>query len=178
MSLNNTHHVVGVLYIEFVPTNKMGEETLIQGVGDEVVLFGGFMVLSVIFIIVVSVWQRSRAPATARQEDQEGSVQLQTESHAPQADQSSGVGVDGSASTGQSGGTDGLRHRPNVATAPDERQSDAPHDEGGRGSPQAGSGPAGSGEEEIRIRLIQAGGPGHAREVCVTPHATLGHLRR
>ena len=42
----------------------------------------------------------------------------------------------------------------------------------------AGSNSTVSGGGEIKVRLIQAGGPGHAREVNVSPQITMGDLRR
>lgn len=152
---------------------------IIEGVGDEVVLFGGFIILSVVFLIVISLWQRRRESETPTRE----SVQDQRESHAHTEEHPNSDEVQDSTSTGQQSGSEGLRHRSHVTVTPapsftpNESESASstplqqPGDGGGRGSSD------GSHRNEITIRLIQAGGPGHAREVSVSPNTTLGDLR-
>ena len=144
---------------------------MIEGIGDEVVLFVGFLAFALTFLTWLSCRQRQQRPhaAPARQ---------QGESHAQQPAPSPPA-ESGSGESEPVAGTDGLRHRSHV-TSPGDLATDEPRtpssnvpshqDGGGRGTSD--------GAAEIGVRLIQAGGAGNAREVRVSPNTTLQYLRR
>lgn len=191
-----THH--GVLQIE-LSVSIMGE--MIEGFGDEVVLFVAFLALSLVFLSLITCSRRRRIPDRA-----ESTRDSEDHAHAqqPAAEGRPEASSDPVGQPQPRAGADGLRHRTHVASTAEEV-----HQQGGSGQLGGGqlddgseqqprgdvrqpslqpggdqqssvsSGGQGTTEEgQINIRLIQAGGPGHAREVCVAPTATLQHLRR
>lgn len=153
---------------------EMGD-FFIEGVGDEVVLFGGFLALSVVFLTVAALWQRQggepnhdrnarpeefpQAPQVAQTEREEEHTQNTTES-------------------------DGLRHRFTAApsrgttnvdspsTRSEELRQDVAEDEEGEADGRDHE------DAEMTIRLVRAGMPGHPLEVRVTPSCTIDQLRQ
>lgn len=188
--------IVGALHFENHAVKakallKMAGSTLIEGIGDEVVLFVGFLVLSAGLLVYFTLRQASRGQNSGPRVAQESGGTLGRESHASgsEAPTEEEVPVRPQADTTprqtQYQGSDGLRQRSNVSAPSEDRNEPPTSRASGRGTPQeaaagdsAGGGEQEPGEGEIRIRLIQAGGPGHAREVCVSPRIHLGQLRR
>lgn len=152
---------------------------LIEGFGDEVVLFVAFLTLSLIFLTVFSCFRRPSSPDRAPSAEEEHTPQLEGPEVHPQATEQAPERP--GAETGE------LRYRPQAASPPDylsrpeatggtvEQQQD---NDGGRQPDTSGRGSADEELGEIHVRLIQATGPGHAREIVVSPNATLQQLRR
>ena len=186
------------------PKIKMSENVMIEGVGDEVVLFGGFLVLSVACLALISIWQRGRTPEAAGQaqepdpgrgrssEGDNSTPQSQPNEEVLDADVGLAVGA-------RTELPDGLRHRSRVTpaasahstaatTSAEEQQSRSvsrdtlrEEEDGGRVSPHGdptsnNSSSAGEEDSDISVRLIQAGGK--VQEIRINPGATLGDLRR
>lgn len=166
---------------------------ILEGFGDEVVLFVAFLALSLVFLTFLSYWQRKRTPVAAQQRPG-------AESHAPtvSGNEHEEASTEQLGAAGSSSATDGLRHRAHVASTPggDSNETNVTSG-GGTGGHGGGTGGCGgstgghggstggsgtmedtSGDDDITVRLIQAGGPGHAREVCVTANSTMQYLRR
>ena len=190
----------------------MGE--MIEGFGDEVVLFAAFLALSLVFLSLLTCTRRQRSPDRA-ESTQEG----ENHAHVQQPAEEEGQGHRPEAHSDSADqpqfipGADGLRHRTPVAsTAGSHQQRGSGQLSGDQEQPSINSGqlpdwqhcggdvrqpnpqPGGSNEQkpsdiggghrtteaegQINIRLIQAGGPGLARQVCVAPTVTLQYLRR
>ena len=156
--------------------------SFIEGVGDEVVLFCGFLALSFTFITFVSFWKRHRTPA-----DPATAESAQREEHTqPRGEEDITSGHHQNVAGG-----DGVRSRfnpinpitPSLST--EEVASDQPNDDtesrevpDGGSEFKDGSVPINNEENRMRIRLIRAGGPGHSQEICVSPETTLDFIRR
>ena len=151
---------------------------LVEGIGDEVLLFVSFLGISLVFLFYVSFWRGQRRPAggAAPQGPQEPPTAT-PQDDSPNLDQA----------RGGTGLPDGLRHRPHASVTPDDasrEESDSTHqqassNEGGRGTtPTSPTTTKGAGVGLISVKLVQAGGPERTQEVSVTPDTTLDHLRR
>jgi hypothetical protein len=180
---------------------------LVEGFGDEVVLFVAFLTLSLVFLTLLSYTRRHRTSGSGRGEPEQ-------QDHAQHPE-----GPNQQQSQGELRTADGLRHRIS-ATPSAEREvqrvlrNEQPRDSGHDGDQQPVSGVESAGrhdgdrgfgtgigggigggearlqsdgseqqpgrttEGDINVRLIQPGGPGRAREVCVAPDVTLQYLRR
>lgn len=177
-----------------------GMDSVIAGVGDEVVLFAGFLVFSLLFLTVFSVWKKPGTPAAppaAPPTEEEESYARQNQNRSPDSHNlQDGTEHPEGVVTGTE--ESGLRRRYHTS-ADHSREAESTSSESpssGRGTsadrsreaestsesvpdPQPSSGHGTSaGDDEINVRLIQAGGPGHTQEVRVTPGTTLQELRR
>lgn len=144
---------------------------MLEGFGDEVVLFVAFLTLSLIFLTVFSCFRRPRRPERTRTPSAETSPAQQLEVHHPAASRAV---------------AEGLRHRPQATSLPDgdsrgveatitsrtvEQQQNNDNESRNDSTEQEYN-------SEIHIRLIQATGSGDAREVVIAPNTTLEYLRR
>ena len=152
-------------------------DIFVEGVGDEVVLFVSFLILSLSFLTVAALWRRQRRePEHATRTRTEG-----TPSRSQQVPDCNQAGRETS-NGGHAQNTtesDGLRHR---FAADSSRSAESPsrtdmleHVEteevgvpGGRVLEDA----------EMTLRLVRAGMAGHPMEVCVTPSCTIDYLRQ
>ena len=150
---------------------------LVEGVGDEVVLFVLFLVLSSIFLVVAALWKRgpSTIPSSAPEEAAVPSSQALT-------GDSQAARTENISHAGNSTESEGLRHRVAPASreatnvdsrspAREEQEHESLEARGlasGRRSEDAG----------MTIRLVRAGGQEHTLEVVVTPACTLEELRQ
>ena len=151
---------------------------LIEGIGDEVLLFVSFLAVSVVFLFFVTARRSQRTPAPPP----EGQPNLAPAARPPQ-----GVGPDlptQDQANENTGIPDGLRHRfhPNVVPGDSQGASDGaqgqPNDESGRVDNEPTEGIPASTSNEFTIKLIRAGGPERSEEVRVTRNTTLEQLRR
>lgn len=146
---------------------------IIEGVGDEVLLFGVFLLLSLVFLTFISLRGRQQVPPPEQREQSGEHVELDT-SH-DRNRQSSADGLRSRFHTAAPTSSTWQQSSDSNSTGRGERGSGS-DDEEGRGT---GDGGDDDGERnEIRIRLIQAGAPGNVREICVHPDITLDQIRR
>ncbi len=147
---------------------------LIEGIGDEVLLFVSFLSISMAFLFYVSFLRGERAPVQP-QESQHPPTTPPAQPHgetAPSQDQARET----------TGPQDGLRHRPHANAPPNESEpasENTQRSERGRGTTTTTTPiTADTGSGEITVKLVQAGGPERTQEVLVTPDTTLEYLRR
>ncbi len=169
---------------------------LIEGIGDEVLLFVGFLVLSLIFLSYFTFRNRQAPPRPAAaatppvssssgsqpQEEPTG-ANPNRENHATQ--RSGETGSNSDQSYVRPLGEDGLRSRFR-GTEASSNQSGTNSEPGGTtagdtdisGDDASGRSQDNDDGNDITIRLIRAGGSGHAQEIHTTATCTIDYLRR
>lgn len=154
-------------------------DVFIEGVGDEVVLFSGFLALSLAFLIVAALWQRQQ------REPNHG-----TNTRPEEAPRASQQVADNNQTGRETANTEhvqnrteseGLRHRLAAASSRGATNADSssPRREEVEDTEEGGvAGGRVSEDAEMTIRLVRAGMSEHPLEVCVTPSCTIDQLRR
>ena len=146
----------------------MGDFTFVEGIGDEVVLFVGFLAISVAFLIFVGLWQ-SRGQAGAEQSDREPR-------RPEEADVASVVGTtEGTNSEGL------LRHRTTTSSTTTSPAVSTTEETGTRQEfveEDRSDGPEEPQNVSFAIRLVIAGRTDHPKEVQVTSSCTVDQIRQ
>jgi len=148
----------------------MEEFTFILGIGDEVVLFVGFLVLSAVFLILVGLWPRSGArernsevtssPVDGR-EDESG-----TPNRAPSATVSRETETEGT-----------LRHRSTGFSTEEAHDSPSSRDNDERRQGPVEETDFNRQNDVFTIRIVKAGSPDQPLEVQVTNSTTVNQIR-
>ena len=156
----------------------MGEFSFIDGIGDEVVLFVGFLALSVIFLILVGLPKRGAregnnetAIPVGRQQDE--SQPAATTIHAPNET----LTVARETETGGS-----VRHRSTGFSTSDTRDysasSSGDSNERRRETVEEEETDSYRQDEAFTIRIVKAGSSDHPLEVQVTNSTTVNEMRK